>query len=91
MASLILFGLTTLFVLLALGFRPHGNLAREEEGNENFLVLGVCFLIAWLLTMLRSIAGWVGVRRSGMALASLACSVLAWVIGLLLAVEESLQ
>jgi hypothetical protein len=87
-ASLVLVGLATVFVWLALGFRLRGNLAREEEGNETFLVLGVCFLIACLFTVLRSIAGWVGVRRSGVALASLACSALAWVIGLLLAAEE---
>jgi hypothetical protein len=87
-ASFISFALATVFVLQSLGFRPRGNLAREEDGNAIFLALGVGFLITWSFTVLGSIAGWVGVRRSGMALASLACSVLAWVIGLLLAAEE---
>jgi hypothetical protein len=50
--------------------------AGEAEGIGIFLVLGTCVLIAWLCTLLGTIAGWVGVRRSG-SLVALAWAILA--------------
>jgi hypothetical protein len=83
------------FVFLALGFRPRGPVAGEAEGIGIFLVLGTCFLIAWLCTLLGTIAGWVGVRRSGslvaLAWASLAVNTVLCLVGVPVAARFILQ